>query len=75
LPAPFGPRKPVTVPRSSEKLTPSTATSSPYRFISERQLATASRCAGPTSSRTEGARPAIIPILAAAARFGIGREE
>ena len=32
LPAPLGPRKPSTVPRSTEKLTPSTAVKAPKRF-------------------------------------------
>ncbi len=35
LPAPFGPRNPVIVPRSSAKERPSTATTSPNRFVSE----------------------------------------
>ena len=34
LPAPFGPRKPKLSPRSMEKLTPLTASSSPKRLTS-----------------------------------------
>jgi len=33
LPAPFGPRKPVTTPGSTTKLSPSTAVLSPYRLV------------------------------------------
>src|SRR6202451_3525193 len=33
FPAPFGPRKPVTTPGSTTKLSPSTAVLSPYRFV------------------------------------------
>jgi hypothetical protein len=36
LPAPFGPRNPVTIPGSTSKLTPSTALTAPKRFRSER---------------------------------------
>src|SRR5580704_5303021 len=33
LPAPFGPRKPVTMPGSMPNVSPSTAVFSPYRFV------------------------------------------
>src|SRR5580704_6180751 len=33
LPAPFGPRKPVTMPGSMLNVSPSTAVFSPYRFV------------------------------------------
>jgi len=33
LPAPFGPRNPVTTPGSTTKLSPSTAVLSPYRLV------------------------------------------
>src|SRR5215831_5497770 len=36
LPAPFGPRKPVTLPGSMPNVRSSTATLSPYRFVSPR---------------------------------------
>src|SRR5690349_1137758 len=36
LPAPFGPRKPVTLPGSMPNVKSSTATLSPYRFVSPR---------------------------------------
>src|SRR5580704_4923692 len=36
LPAPFGPRKPVTLPGSMPNVSPSTAVFSPYRFVSPR---------------------------------------
>src|SRR5690349_23152375 len=36
LPAPFGPRKPVTRPGSMPNVRSSTATLSPYRFVSPR---------------------------------------
>src|SRR5689334_13512535 len=36
LPAPFGPRKPVTLPGSTPNVRSSTATLSPYRFVSPR---------------------------------------
>jgi hypothetical protein len=36
LPAPFGPRKPVTLPGSTSKVRPSTARTAPYSFVSPR---------------------------------------
>src|ERR1700685_3686379 len=36
LPAPFGPRKPVTLPGSMPNVSPSTAVLSPYRFVRPR---------------------------------------
>src|SRR3954454_15976085 len=51
LPAPFGPRNPVTVPASTVKSAWSTATRSPYRLVSP--TARIMRC----SSRSGGARP------------------
>jgi hypothetical protein len=36
LPAPFGPRKPVTFPAGAVKLNPSTAVRVPYLFVSMR---------------------------------------
>ena len=41
LPAPFGPRKPVTVPASSSNERPSTAVSLPKRFVSDSAATTA----------------------------------
>lgn len=43
LPAPFGPRKPVTVPGRSENVSSSTATRSPKRLVSELAVTTGSR--------------------------------
>ncbi len=40
LPAPFGPRKPNTSPRTMSKSTPSTATNSPNSLRSPRALTT-----------------------------------
>jgi hypothetical protein len=42
LPAPFGPRNPVTVPGASSNESPSTATSFPKRFVSASAVTTAS---------------------------------
>lgn len=54
FPAPLGPRNPVTVPEASVNDTPSTASTSPYRFVSPRTDTTASpepfTCAGPVSA-------------------------
>ena len=36
FPDPFGPRKPVTIPGLTSKLSPSTATVGPYRLLSPR---------------------------------------
>jgi len=44
FPAPFGPRKPYTVPWSTVRLSPSTAISVPNRFVSSRvSMASVSR--------------------------------
>ena len=36
FPAPFGPRKPVTIPGRTVKVRPSTASLSPYRLVNPR---------------------------------------
>src|SRR6266487_1402094 len=63
LPAPFGPRKPNASPRSTSKSTPSTATSSPNRFMSPRACTSGGCAPASTTPSTYPRLPAGLETL------------
>src|ERR1700748_1352930 len=77
LPAPFGPRKPVTVPARTSKLSPSTAVTGPYRLTSPwmRMVAMTPsvRGTGPACRRTSGQHGVLLREYAHAEKSTTGR--
>ena len=61
LPAPFGPRKPVTTPGWTVKLSSSTAVFSPYRLLSPRDSIMVGLLLGGGDPNLEGLRRPVVP--------------
>ena len=78
LPAPFGPRKPVTTPGRTVKLRSSTASLAPYRLVNPRaSIISSLLCDGCAEPRGNAMTPGIVPgrgraVVGAGGLRGVG---